>query len=829
MFCVSVAQIFGILLAVATETFTQRWQVYGIYLPFLLGILVALGWTGLQSFPKRWVELSRGVLWLLVAFAWGGITYNFSMVVLPETDIRVQMQGQEARLAVVQGELLERPTAYYRKVTNALGNVSQKEVWRVSLTLKQVRWNDSLSNSFVPISGTVRAFCPKWLKKDITAGSIVEVDGAICKPESAIIPGEFDYRQYLHTLGIDFELKTQGEENWKSLGYGHGITSLLRRGTAFFREYSVKKLSLGMEPNDPYMGMYQAMTIGERVAMDPGMKETFTHVGTMHLVAISGYNVGVIALMVGGVFSLLRVSRLWNTILSLLAILFYTLLVGADSPVNRAAVMISVILIGRIIQRPTALINSLGVAAFLMLSWEPVQLLQSSFQLSFAVVLNLILLMPFLEKYIQKTGEDNSYLPFGLLSHKIKFKRLMLIFFLTSIWTSVAGWVGSLALCIHYFQFFQISGFFVNMIVVPIAFPLQGLAVISIMFGSIIPFVSELCNETGCFLIFIIERICSFAESLPYSYMRIASWYWWSWVLYYIGIFGLFSGFFLRKKNWIWVVVYGVTLYFGIGAAKQAVVMESVVVFSVGNGSTIFVQDLDQEKDYLLDAGTEYSAKWIVTPYLRKVLTVQNQLDGVVLTHGDAEHLKGMDYFSQHLIIKKLFYNSMKMRSKYMQEWVSDEMEKVYSIVPVQRGDRIGELEVLHPVDGEDDDFTRADQKTLVLRLEKYGKRILFLSDLDPEGQQRLLDREDDLRCDVLVCGVAKYEYPFRTGLLRRCSPRFVIIESGEEKSAVVLQKSLQDLPHPPQILNTRRDGSVAMIWNKEKALLRVGDKQYNF
>lgn len=824
---VSLAQILGIILAWKSANVLDIGQVYTFYLPVLFFSVCGTVWV------RIWFNLSPGISWinpvccLLAGLTWGLVSYSLNTAIQSQEDIRAQMVGKSSAMVIVRGELLERPAISSSKVMRA-GVEYTNEICRISLALNEICWSGDYSEKreFQKVTGTVKASCYKILSEDFTAGALVEVCGVIRLPSEAKTPGGFNYRKYLESQGIYYELKTATTEDWVWKGYQKGIPSLIRRFAGSLRGYWVKILSVGYDPNDPYIGMYQAMTVGERTALPSEFKEVFTRTGVMHLFAISGFNVGIVALMTGGLLSLLNISAFWRTWVCMLTVVLFALVAGADPPVNRAALMLCVVLLGRIIHRPSQLTNSLGAGCFLILSWDPVQLFQASFQLSFSVVLSMILLLPILEKIGKKWAGKDPFLPEFLVTKGMRLKEVMILFLLSNIWGSFAGWAGSLPLSLHFFNLVPIAGLFVNVFVCILAFPLQGLALASLILGSIWDGFAELCNIPAWWLLYFVEKICSFAEGLPGAFLRGNGWYPLSWVFYYLGILGLFRGFFFQKKNWGWSLGYALILAVYFVSMPKSSPQASVVVFPAGEGSAILVQDGVDKKDYLIDAGDEKLIQRVVIPYLKKNAQEAGSLDALILTHGDAAHIKGAAYLSQKIKIGDVYVPPLKTRSPYMQRIQKGEEAGMQNPKKMDRGERVGCLEVLHPSAIEDGDFSRGDQGPLVLRLQREGKRILFVSDLDPEGQQRLMDREEDLGCDVLICGMPDYEYWFRAGFLRRCSPMFLIVETQHEKNR---PKKTDSDEYPRQIFLNSEEGGIKIVIKEEGGFLFVGEDQYEF
>src|ERR1700742_4218171 len=98
---------------------------------------------------------------------------------------------------------------------------------------------------------------------------------------------------------------------------------------------------------------------------------------TMHMFAIDGLRIALIAGMLVAILRALQISRAWCGVIAIPAIWFYTAATGWEPSAVRASVMMTVVLGGWSLKRPGDLLNSLAAAAFLILEWDPRQLFEA--------------------------------------------------------------------------------------------------------------------------------------------------------------------------------------------------------------------------------------------------------------------------------------------------------------------------------------------------------------------------------------------------------------------------------------------------------------------
>lgn len=235
-----------------------------------------------------------------------------------------------------------------------------------------------------PASGTV--LVKLYTPYAVSYGDRIRVYGVLdTPPESA----EFSYREYLLNKGITSLLTT------------NKVTVLPGRQTTFLGSFTnasrqaifsrVEKL---FSPPEAYL--IAGILIGMDKQIPPEVDQAFVDTGTSHIIAISGFNISIIAVLLITLFTRLF-GRRWGTISAIVGIGAYTLLAGADPPVVRAAVMGSLGALGVLLRRRNATLTLLFFAGMLMAFFNPNILYEPGFQLSFAATLGIISLVPLME------------------------------------------------------------------------------------------------------------------------------------------------------------------------------------------------------------------------------------------------------------------------------------------------------------------------------------------------------------------------------------------------------------------------------------------------
>lgn len=215
---------------------------------------------------------------------------------------------------------------------------------------------------------------------ELRAGDIVE---ALCRariPRNYLDPGAFDERGYLSRQGIDLLASLRSAELLQRVGSSPWsiAESLARaRGDLLNR---VDHLFAG---NSSRIAVLRAMLLGDRNFVNSDIADEFQKTSSFHVLVLAGLHVAALAFFIFWLGRIFRLPPLLTTILVLIALAFYVGVVQDRPPILRAALMSGIFLCARLFFRRVALLNTVAVAALILLAVRPSDLFQSSFQLSF--------------------------------------------------------------------------------------------------------------------------------------------------------------------------------------------------------------------------------------------------------------------------------------------------------------------------------------------------------------------------------------------------------------------------------------------------------------
>ena len=285
-------------------------------------------------------------------------------------------------------------------------------------------------------------------------------------------PGEFDYARYLQYRQVYHQQYVHPDQyRVLRLDPPNPLVALSLRAAAqldgTFRHYLRAKREYAIA---------SALVLGIKDDVDLATKQAYTATGTTHIMAVSGLQVGLLfaalSWVLGQFFGRLRGFRLWSALLGLGVIWTYAFLTGLSASVLRATVMFTVIIVGRTLRRQDSIFNTLGVAAFALLVWNPFLVADVGFQLSFLAVLSIVYVQPRIARWV----DVEAY--FYARRRPWQPKAVQWLWkasgwFLDKVWQAVAlslaAQVATFGLGLYYFHQFPFSFLVSNLVAVPIS------------------------------------------------------------------------------------------------------------------------------------------------------------------------------------------------------------------------------------------------------------------------------------------------------------------------------------------------------------------------
>ncbi len=344
-------------------------------------------------------------------------------------------------------------------------------------------------------------FLPKTPElKSAEPGAIICFNG---KPELIRNDGnpfEFNYQKYLNNRGIGYRIFLK--EKSVRLIKGMTLQNIFHKALIFRARLMDALERAGIKGNNVHL--IGSISFGARDEVDKDVIQSFTNTGVIHVLAVSGMNVGLIFVILNLIFGFLKSGKAGNVIYTLI-ILFgiwsYTLITGMSASILRAALMFSFLIFGKLFNRDSNIFNSLAVSAFALIAWDPNLITDVGFQLSYTAVLSIVVIHPLIVKQL--------YFENWLLKQ---------IWILISVTCSAQ--IGTIPFTLIYFHQFPVYFWLANLIVIPLvsvilylSFVVVFLSVISIHIGTLV----AIFLDWSVKIVLITVRII---EDMPHAVIR---------------------------------------------------------------------------------------------------------------------------------------------------------------------------------------------------------------------------------------------------------------------------------------------------------------------
>ena len=615
-------------------------------------------------------------------------------------------------------------------------------------------------------------------RDELQPGDRVRVFGQLSRLRAPSNPGENDLRAFDRRRGIHARLSVQQEEQVVVLGAnrlhpGRVIASMARSA----RERLLRHLGDTTGP------LAVALVIGQRSFVTPAARQRLLETGTAHLLSVSGLHLAIIVLIAKGFGTLLRLPKGWQLVWIVAVSGLYVAITGGRPPVVRAAILVGMLTLAFVLRRPAQTLNTLALAALVLMFWNPENVFSIGVQLSFLAVATLVIGTPH-QGSRKDQFEAQQAQRFEALVDSSR-QRWRSIARTSGHWLGRAIWysgcVTAITTPLVWYQFHVVSPISVvtNVIVAPIMFVALAAGVATVVAGWVADplaiFPAAICHAS----LSLIDASIEAAASVPGGHHWLPSPPTWFVALFYIGIVASFvipNAFRWRLptlRKWIstenistgtistsllsagnlsagtitrivWITVWLPTAWWmATTPTKLPPGTLEATFIDVGHGTSVVIRG-SRDEAWLYDCGrlgnTDGSSRGIDETLWSMGLT---RIEGVFLSHADADHFNSLPDILRRFRVQQIL-TPPGMLERPGRSLTAAREAITAAGVPVTEladGDTMeitGEtIEVLHPpwqrLLGND------NANSLVLRIDAGGIPLLLPGDLEPPGTEVLI------------------------------------------------------------------------------------------
>lgn len=567
------------------------------------------------------------------------------------------------------------------------------------------------------------------------------------RPHGLSNPGGFDYEAWLFRHGLRATGYVRDSPDNRLLAHDPWNQPVNR-----LRQALAQRIAAAL-PQSDFRGIIQALTIGQRAAIDPAQWQVLTATGTNHLVAISGLHVGMVA---GLAFFLLRflwsrsarLSLRWpapraGAVAAVVAAVLYAALAGFSIPTQRTVIMVLVVMVSVMLGRSGRPMSVLSLALLTVLIWDPLAVLEPGLWLSFAAVALIFY------------GMGQRLAPRGLWW---KWGRVQVL---------VA--VGLAPLLLILFQRVSLVAPAANLLAVPwvtlVVVPLSLLGTALLGLGSALGAV--LLQMAAGAMGGLWPLLAGLAHSGAAQWLQAPPPFW-AYVPALLGTLWLLAPAGVPGR-WLGVVLLAPMVM--VSPARPSAGEVWFTLLDVGQGLAAVVETADHT--LVFDTGPATGERFdagsaVVLPYLRQAGI--HRIDTLIVSHGDMDHRGGAAAILSQGEVGRL-------------------LTSVPDKIPWKRGVaepcRAGQqwqwdgvrFEILYPFPAQTD---QGNDASCVLRVATARHAVLLPGDIEKRSERRLVTRATaQLAADILVAPHHGSNTSSTTAFLEAVRPRYVLFAVG--------------------------------------------------
>jgi competence protein ComEC len=333
----------------------------------------------------------------------------------------------------------------------------------------------------------------------LKAGSCIVFNQTPREIENQGNPFEFDYKGYTGKKGVFRQIFLKGN-SWKNTGRDSSFSIMILAENArdFLLDIYRRNGLSGTE-----FDILSALTLGYRKSMDPEIVQAFAATGSTHVLSVSGLHVGIVYLMFNLAFGFLRKRKSTRFIflgMAVISLWVFSFITGLSPPVQRSALMFTIVLLGENLRRPANIYNTLAASAFIILVLDPNLIFDVGFQLSYAALFGIVYFQPRLNAIFEFSSKPAHY-----------FWELFTV--------SIAAQITTFPLSCYYFNQFPVYFWLSGFIVIPLSFAFIFLGVV-ILALSPFPLIAGFLAKIAGFLVKFLVLSLQWIEGFPGALLK---------------------------------------------------------------------------------------------------------------------------------------------------------------------------------------------------------------------------------------------------------------------------------------------------------------------
>lgn len=720
------------------------------YLPmyYSVPILFLLLLAGVYLYSKSHFKNITIIFAFIILVAFGFVRSNYSFFHLPDESI--------ANI----------PDTRYRASYELIGVVSELPFYdsarvRFVLSTEKIvtRTDTIIVTGDVMVNMRKNLYKPEEPPPVLKPGDRISIVGRLSDAFEERNPGEFDYRRYLRLHDVYKIFYVSGYD--KTIILSHDNLNYFEQNILYpAKEYALNNIDKQLSGDRA--AYLKGLVTGERSDISREMREAFINTGVMHLIAVSGLNVAYIIITITLLLTLFRVPEKYRVFVMIPVLIFYCLFTGAPASIVRATIMGILFLISISIQRKTNFFNIVGISALIILMYDPKQLFDPGFVLSYSAVISMVFFYNRFEKLLKEKFEE-------LQRSGRQHIRIILVMFLTTL----AAQIGTLPITAMYFGKISIISLFANLVVVPFANLALAIGFFQILTGIFSDYMSSVIAEANNLLLTAQLGFIEWCASFDFAYVDFFGFNIYNIIIYFTCLILIITSI---RNNIVFRIALCILLIISVPLVNFKFKDETkVTIIDVGHGNCTLIQT-SNGKNILIDAGirtrTFNSSERTIISFLKR--SGVNKIDLFIISNdknsqGGAAHLI-RNFDIGKIIQGKGITEDYTIDDAIVEHQVSRDFVMAGDVIPI---DKHSAIYILSPLFG--------DGVMPITFLFKTGEvSFLFAEGLDKEEEKILASRYGKiLNSGILKIPAHGSSQALSAELLVKSAPLVSIIQAG--------------------------------------------------
>ena len=511
-------------------------------------------------------------------------------------------------------------------------------------------------------------------------------------------------------------------------------------------------------------GFAKALLLGDRSGIDYKTNTAFKLSGISHIIAVSGLHV---TMLFGLLHTLAFRRRRLTGLITIPSLLAFAAIVGFTPSITRACIMQILMILAMLTERDYDPPTALSFAALIMLIVNPMTVTSISFQLSVGCMVGIFLFSGKIRAFLESPEALGSLKGSGFVS---KCKR----WFVSSVSVTISATIVTTPLVAVHFGAVSLVGVLTNLLTLWVVTFIFGGVILALflafVFAPIAGVLAGIISIPISYVLFVSKLLADFPLSAVYTQSTYI-------IIWLVGCYVLLCAYLLCKTKYplVFTCCAAISLCFALLLSWSEPLMDDirVTVLDVGQGQCILLQS--QGRTYMVDCGGDSDTKAADTASEYLLSQGIDTLDGIILTHYDADHAAGVEYLLTRIDTDALLLPEIPDESGRgakladLAKWKTSYIQKDAILTFGEAKITIFASEI----------GSLGNDSGLCVLFQNQNCDILITGDRETSGEGYLLNRTELPKLELLIAGHHGSASSTGEALLTKTAPETVIISVG--------------------------------------------------